>query len=527
MKTKVLLIFAVLMIFFACSKTVSTERYAQFSFYGSEAADQYTKIIDSSLIGMLAGNYFGPGDSIYPEGFISTSQKGLVCYGQFWTRDGGTCMRELVHYGYLHHAKKEAACLIKLVQKNKDGFYSFPMYFSPKGNGPADEMDGTTAIIIGMVDLWKALDEKDSMKSVLYNFLHNESSPVRFIHQQLGALPLMPGAGEFGPGMGFPGTAYNVVQNYLCTLALLAGKEMETIANDKALASVYEKDAETIKANMLKYLVGKDSAWIWCIDTKTMKGDPRILNDTMNVGFGGIQGVSCMYADVLGLDPANSGWQGVKYNMNTFAKLYSDSLRKNQFEKYGIWTQFDKLHKGYLTSPSYGQGYAMQTMLLYDKLSMVDSAIAGFSKLTINPCPGNIVHRTSKYHVYERYFSPDNIGKSEMWEGCGTLNLVNVTEQLKVGRLIIGIDDHNLSELKLYPRLPYKWTGFTASNMPVQTTKGLIYIDISYKNENGKLHYSLKIIDGKKLEKVSVRLPDGKSWKWFEKSDVSEFNIIL
>jgi hypothetical protein len=107
------------------------------------------------------------------------------------------------------------------------------------------------------------------------------------------------------------------------------------------------------------------------------------------------------------------------------------------------------------------------------------------------------------------------------------LNLVNVTEQLKVGRLIVGIDDHDLNELKLFPRLPYKWTGFKATNMPVQTNQGLIYVDIAYKKENGELYYTLKPTDGNKLEKVSVRLPDGKGWKWFEKSDVSEFNITL
>jgi hypothetical protein len=523
----ILTVVSALSILLGCKSTKQNDEPARIAFYGSESAETYTKIIDSSFIGVLTGNYFGPGDTLYPEGFVQASQYPRFWYGTFWTRDGGTFLRELVHYGYFHHAKKIAACLINLVDKNKDGFYAFPMFFKPKEKNSGSELDGTSAIIIAMVDLWKALDEKDSMKAVVYNFLHQESSPLRFIHHQLGNLPLLPGEGEFGPGCGIPGAADNVVQNYLSALALLAGKEMETIANDKTSALIYEKDAQIIQANMLKYLVGDDSAWIWCIDPETLKADPKIINDTINEGFGGIQGVSCMYSDVLGLDPMNSGWKGIKQNLKTFDKLYSYPLRKEQFEKYGIWTQFNKLRKGYLMSPSYGHGYALQTMFLYDKLSMADSAVAGFSKATVNPCPTLILHRTSPYHIYERYYSPDAVGKILIDEGCGALNLVNVTEHLKVARLIIGIDDHDLNELKLFPRVPPTWTGFIATNMPVLTSKGVIKVDITYKKENGKIYYTFKSIDEKKIGKVSVRLPEDNNWKWIDYSNVSEFKIIL
>jgi len=233
----ILTIVSALSILFGCNKTKQLEEPAHIAFYGSESAETYTKILDSSFIGVLKGNYFGPGDTLYPEGFVQASQYPRFWYGTFWTRDGGTFLRELVHYGYFDHAKKVASCLINLVDKNKDGFYAFPMFFKPKEKSSGSELDGTSSIIIAMVDLWKALDEKDSMKTAVYNFLHQESSPLRFIHHQLGSLPLLPGEGEFGPGCGLPGSADNVVQNYLSALALLAGKEMEIIANDAATAA--------------------------------------------------------------------------------------------------------------------------------------------------------------------------------------------------------------------------------------------------------------------------------------------------
>ena len=72
------------------------------------------------------------------------------------------------------------------------------------------------------------------------------------------------------------------------------------------MALEYRGLAAKVRDGMEKYLVDKDGAWIWCVDAKTMKANPAVLNATVNRGFGGTNGVSSMYADVLGFQPLAS-----------------------------------------------------------------------------------------------------------------------------------------------------------------------------------------------------------------------------
>ena len=97
---------------------------------------------------------------------------------------------------------------------------------------------------------------------------------------------------------------------------------------------------------MAKYLVADDGSWIWCIEPDTLKPDPAIINHIINKGFGGLNGPACMYSDALGLDPVGDDWWGAKPSMATFDKLLAVPQRREQFEKWGIWTQFDEYKRG-------------------------------------------------------------------------------------------------------------------------------------------------------------------------------------
>ena len=200
---------------------------------------------------------------------------------------------------------------------------------SKKAHGK--ELDGTSAIIIGMFDLWRALPENHIFRNRIYSFLHGSESPLQYIHFKLKQVPLLDGEGEFGPGCSIKGTALNVVQNNLCRLALLAGAELEKANNNSSSAAIYSEDSEKIKSNMLKYLVNEDKTWIWCLNPATLKPDSTIINHPMNKGAGLINGVSCMSSDVLGLTPLDKDDEFKKYNLNTFYKLYKTALRKEQF----------------------------------------------------------------------------------------------------------------------------------------------------------------------------------------------------
>jgi hypothetical protein len=278
---------------------------------------------------------------------------------------------------------------------------------------------------------------------------------------------------------------------------------------------------------MEKYLVDKDGGWIWCIDEKTMKPDPSVLNAQGNKGIGSINGVASMYADVLGLQPLNSSWKpAAGHSERTFQRLYNTPLRKTEFDRYGIWTQFDLLAGGLLSSPSYGQGYAIQTMLLFDNLTMAGKALSWLVNATYQPVPEYKLHRDSPYFFYERTYSPDAVGKIPLAEGCGALNLVNVSEPLKVSRLMLGVDDSSPQSTLVLPRLPDSWTGMTASNWPILTTSGIVRADISFEKNGTGGDFAMKLASGQQINDLKVRMPSKNGYVWREDKHAGSVHFV-
>ena len=479
------------------------------AFSGSKTAELFTKEVDESFKGVLEHSYVSQQDGKFPIGFINASPAQQPWSGTMWTRDAGAFLRELVDWGYYEHARQTALCLMDFVGTSREGFIAFPRYFAPKnGRERGTEMDGHAAIIIAMVSLWQRLPAEDPFRRRLYEFLHQKNSPVRYIHYELENHPLIAGSGEFGGGD--PKSLHdNVVQNNLCALALLSTANMEEQAGDRATADLWRKDADTIFQSMEKYLVDENGSWIWCIEPKTLKPDPAVVKKAVNVGFGGLNGVVCMSSDVLGLEPSDWQWRGaVVHGEKTFDELYSFPLRKAQFEKYGMWPQFNLIHDGLLTGPSYGQGYALQTMLLFDKLAMAGHALDFLAQSTFD-APGITFNppRLSSYYFYERLYSPDAQGKGDLSVGCGSLNLVNVAEPLKVARLIVGVDDTSLREISIIPRLPPDWSGYSVENWPIRTSNGMVRADFSFERQNGTAVFHLQIKEGQSLPKLVVRMP--------------------
>jgi hypothetical protein len=438
-------------------------------------------------------------------------------------------MRELVFWGYYKHACQVAQCVMDFVGTNSDGFIAFPRYFDPeKSRQSGSEMDGQAATIIAMVALWQRLPPQDPFRARLYGFLHQPSSPVRGIHHFLEHGPLVPGSGEFGGGKGHDN--YNVVQNNLCALALLASANMEDQMSDYRSAKQWRRDARTLFHNIGKYLVNKKGSWIWGIDIETMKPNQTDTDSATLGGSGGLNGVVCMSADVLGFNPADWPWHGAINNgRKTFDELYAFPLRREQFEKYGFWPQMNYTHKGLLTSPSYGQGYALQDMLLIDKLDMAEHGLEFLANATYKA--PNIIwrlnqdryQRLSPYYFYERMYSPDALGKIELTAGCGPLNLVNVSEPLKVARLIAGVDDTSLKRVQFIPRLPVSWLGYRLENWPILTSEGLVRADISFEKKDRKANFNLQVEQGATIPKLAVRLPASKGTVWKYQDNVKTF----
>ena len=153
---------------------------------------------------------------------------GVPGRGTLWTRDAGVFLRELAQWGYLAHGCLVAQNLMSLVRPNEKGFYTFPEHFDLGKPGSGSELDGTGVIIIGLVLLWERLPAEHPTRAAIQQFLSGAQSPLQYIVNRLAQEPLIAGSGEFGAGCGVQGEVYNVVQNNLVRLALLAAARMST-----------------------------------------------------------------------------------------------------------------------------------------------------------------------------------------------------------------------------------------------------------------------------------------------------------
>ena len=494
---------------------------ASLSFSGTQSAVLFTKEIDASFQGVLDKDFVSVPSNGEPAGFVNASPAGQPWNGTMWTRDAGTYLRELTMWGDYEHAALLAHCLIQLVDRNKDGFYSYPRYFRGGKKSSGTELDGSSAIAIGMVLLWERLPADSPTRHEIQSFLLGDTSPVAYFRYLLSKQPLLSGTGEFGCGMKVSGACDNLVQNNLVRLALDAVSRMEKTLGLKEQSTQDALLATKLRASMEKYLVAPDGSWLWAVDPKTLKAEPRVLMAKVNLGFGGMNGVVPMSSDVLGMQPAVTEPDVLQHSEKTFEKIYEEPERKQQFDRYGIWTQFDAIGGGVLTSPSYGQGYALQTMLLTDHLQMADKALQWLAEATYRPIPEYKLSRTSPYFFYERYYSPLAVGKVTLAAGCGALNLVNVAEPLKVARLVLGVDDSDPGTTVLLPRLPPSWKKLEAHNWPVLTDHGIVRADIYFAASGNGAVFRLTTRDSGKLPHLRVRMPASTGYVWREQDNAS------
>ena len=499
------------------------DRPGSIEFWGAPEAELFAREVAESMRGVLKHSYATQPGGPYPPGFIHASPPGQYLSGTMWTRDAGVFLRELVLWGYHEHACQTAACLIDLAPADAEGYAVFPEYFRgcaprsefevaenhtyPAPTTAEAEVDGACAILIAMALLWQRLPASHPFRPHLYHFLHAGSSPARRLHVLLQRAPLIAGGGEFGGGRGL---ACNTVQNNLARLALLAVAGVEAEAGDLKAAEVYRQDAGQLRDNMERYLVDGDGGWLWCVDPATLRPDPEWLNRDDLKGYSGINGVASMAADVLGLEPAAADPAFAEHCTRTFDRLFQSPERRRQFETYGLWTSLDHPVLGLCTSPSYSGGYALQTMLLYDRLDLADRCLRWLADATFRAEAWGVLFTTfetgrlSPYTFYERYYSPEAAGRLDMLCGCGPLNLVCVAEPVKVARLILDVDDSAPGEVKLFPRLPPSWQGMQATGWPIRTGDGTARADIRVEREAGGLRIQFELSGASFAARINI-----------------------
>ena len=510
----------------------AADRPGRLEFSGSPEAELFSREVAESLAGILRENLIPQRTPDgYPPGFVRASVPPRPWWDTMWTRDAGTFLRELVGWGYFEHAALVARCLIESVAQNAQGFCAFPEKLYPGKPEAGEEIDGTAAIVIGLVHLWRHLPPTHPFCATLRDFLHRPSSPVRYLQHQARVQGLIAGTGEFGPGCSVDGHYCSCVQNNLAMLALLAAAEMEAAAGEPALASDYRTTARGLSEKMLATMLYPDGSWMWGVRPEDHRPDPGILDEPVNRGTGLHNGVASMYADVLGLDPVGAGWPLAGPCWKTFERLLSAPLRREQFERHGFWPQWDPPFRGGLSSgPSYGEGYALQTMLLYDRLDLADRSLRWLARATFEatPQPFNALHRTSPYHFYERTYSPDAPGRVEFEEGCGALNLVNVTEPLKIARLMLGVDLAADGEVRLFPRLPACISRITARQWPLRDGQTVVTADIDLvRQPGGALDVSVRALGQERISQLSLRYRLGEGTIAQTHHDVTELKVTL
>jgi hypothetical protein len=123
--------------------------------------------------------------------------------------------------------------------------------------------------------------------------------------------------------------------------------------------------------------------------------------------------------------------------------------------------------------------------------------------------------KRSPYLLFERYHYP--LSPNMAQEGCGELNLVSVTEPLKLARLHVGIDDSKLGTLTLIPRLPLSWRSASATNWPIRISKGVIVL----VNVTATLETNTVCVEVGSAVIPTLKIRLGRSshaWNWISRS---------
>ncbi len=482
----------------------------QVSFKGTPQAELFGRIVNESFAGTMTHNLvrtrtmwketrekqLARKDEVHQgelaPGFIHASPEGQGWFGSMWTRDGGTYLRELTLWGAEAEMRLVAHACMDLVGLNEEGFQAYPEYFKPGKPNAGHEWDGTGSIIIALALVSRRLPAEDPLVLKIRSFLLADTSPLRGIITALAKKPLIAGSGEFGPGCFLKGKACNVVQNGLVRLALLAGAQVADDAGQAALAQTWRTAAGKLGNDMLRLLLAPDGGWLWCLTPGTLQPDPAVLNAEINDGFVGILGVFCMQSDWLGLVP-DAGWVDSSRAAKTLERLWAFPRRQEMFQKFGICLQFNRFMGGTHASPSYGHGYFLQSCLLLNRLDLVETGLHGLATWTHNQG-----QRRSPYFIFEQWRLPPVANMAQI--GCGELNLVNVTETLKVARMIFGVDDRVPGKLHLVPRLPPTWNEAVAERVPVQTPAGIQRATIHLVRDGAGVKTTVTTAAGKSLE---------------------------
>ena len=244
----------------------------------------------------------------------------------------------------------------------------------------------------------------------------------------------------------------DVFNNYLCYLALLASADMAKEKKDLAIYARWISYADRIQNGILgEYpyngFIVKDEKYgeIW---------------HTGNTYWAGYEALVPIFGQVerCGLDISDMDKRMLSITRNTYKKFINSGPDGGKNYCNTMWW-------------AYGQSFLIETAILLDEMEDVTHLAENIARYIYSPfyhpwvaSEGTIVHKSGKYW------------RKSNWLG----NEVQIASVIRDIRHIIGVDDYTDS-LKIIPRLPISWDGYSVDKYPVITENGLNRIKFEYK----------------------------------------------
>lgn len=483
-------------------------------FDGSDSARMMNAVVSENLNDLV--KKVDKGSLKYPAGFFHTStfqHPGTCYYDDIWSRDGGRGLIELAKYGYVEEAELVAGYFCDNLNHTDHWGRRLDSY-----DRCQYEIDGNALALLGLYHTYNISRDQELKSAIeqcmikVFGWVAKECSDSPYGN-------LLPCQSELSGNPNTTYRVYGVFPNYAMAVALV-GVERVLSVNYPDLARRAANCSRGIFASIDKYLVsdGKTSnapegTWFNGIDARD--GSAYDFSDwdrtSWPIYHWTRQVPYILLSDIESLDLEASPNKGVE--RATFEYLLGEMAKSRFFRRYGFvsntaWTGTGGRHDD--TMFGYGQSFFTQAALLLDNVNVASLCLEGAARLAYdgeiatpltwdsNPW---LFHECYNYRNYEEghdhSYGVMSHGRVGIMDNPGDEgNLVQAAEFLKAFRLVIGIDDNNTNQIRLMPRLPWRWDSLSVHDYPIRTTKGLQRCSFQYHLDRSARMAVLRVSSG-------------------------------
>ncbi len=405
------------------------------------------------------------------EGFGTFTKTAGSYYGHSWSRDMGRTLQEIVDQGYIEEGLRCAEYCFRSARAWSErpdlklNGVALPPHWCrilnlPSPNDGCFENDGHAFTTMFIYKLWQRLPDRDEwlrdhwtdMRAagdwILWQFAHPEIS---------GATDVLRTDSECAGGVG-----NTVYADVACMEALRALAEMADSIGEKGAAAQWRNRASLMQSAIPKAYVVSESGYgkVWTLDHSGWPNRSTVLGPIIAM------------PDGRGFDPAedDTGWGSI--NEAAYRRLI------DAYKPFGF----------YGTAMGYGQGFVTQSALLLDRMNDATTMLDWAARATYYP-------------GYKPYIVPEGCEVEpggRFWFRTGDLgNGVQQAEIVKAIRIVLGIDDAHPKQLRLFPRMPHKWTTVHVEDYPV-------LVEIAGRPRTAHLRYTLTRTEGGMILQVAA-----------------------